>query len=158
MEIVSSAGKGKSSRFEKMICIDANAAVLLPWLHHNRRSMKREKDLQGETIFFLTKKRNYMILGMRNAAKPPCNLDSLSVRNNNHGFLMGTRVASLLEVRWRMGGRDWSRFHLRKLPRFLLTLWNSPSLNTVTKIRTSDCKFLAIYSLEVFLLSFQMHS
>lgn len=75
-----------------------------------------------------------MILGMRNAAKPPCYLDPLFVRNNNHGFLIGTQVASPLEVRGRMGGRDWSRFLLRKLPRFLLTLWNSSSLNTVTRL------------------------
>lgn len=76
MEIISSAGKGKSSRYEKMICSNANAAVPLPWLHHNGRSMKRGEELQGETIFFLTHKRNYVILGMRNAAKPvfliPC--------------------------------------------------------------------------------------
>lgn len=50
-------------------------------------------------MFFLTKKRNYMILGVRNAAKPPCYLDSLFVRNNNHGILMGIKVASPLEVR-----------------------------------------------------------
>lgn len=150
MEIISFAGKGKSSRYEKMICGDANAAVPLPWLHHNRRSVKRGEELQGETIFFLTPKRNYMILRMRHAAKPPCYLDSLFVRNNNRGFLMGTKVASPLEVRWRMGERDWSRFLLRKLSRFLLTLWNSPSLNTVTKIRTSACKLLEIYSLKAF--------
>lgn len=87
MEIISSAGKGKSSRYEK-ISIDANAAVPLPWLHQNRRSMKRGEDIQRETMFFLTEKRNYMILGLRNAAKPLCYLDSLFVRHNNHGIIM----------------------------------------------------------------------
>lgn len=99
MEIISSAGKGKSSRYEKMICSNANAAVPLPWLHHNGRLMKRGEELQGETIFFLTHKRNYVILGMRNAAKPPCFLDSLFARNNNPGFLMGNKVASPMEGR-----------------------------------------------------------
>jgi len=57
MDITSSAGMGKPSRYEKMICSNANAAVPLLWLYRNRRSMRGE-ELQGETIFYFTCKRN----------------------------------------------------------------------------------------------------
>jgi len=63
-----------------------------------------------------------MVLGMRNTARPSSCLDYLFVTNNNQGFPMDTKIASPMEVRRRMGGRDWFRFLLRKLLKFLLTL------------------------------------
>lgn len=75
MEILSSAGIGKSSGDEKMIYSNANGAVPLPWLYCNRKS-----------IFYFTHKKNYMILGIWNVARPPSCLGSLFVEKNNQVF------------------------------------------------------------------------
>lgn len=98
MEIISSARVGKSSRYEKIICSNANIAVPLPWMYCSRRSMNRREELRGEKTFNLHT-RNYMILGMSKAARPHSCLDSLFVINNNQGFPMDTQKASSTEVR-----------------------------------------------------------
>jgi len=58
---------------------------------YNNRTTNREKEWEEETIFYFKHKRNDVILGISEAARPPSCLDSLFSINNNLGFPIGAK-------------------------------------------------------------------